>query len=178
MSGNPPQEHYQRFLRAFTTHEPAIRAFVRRLVPSRTDADDVLQEVAIVLWERFDDFQEQGDFRAWAYGIARMKALSRLRDLSRDRVVLAGDVIELIALSSLQEDLQLERERDMLERCFQKVPPNEQRLLAMAYETDARMQDVAAVSGRSVRGFYQWLYRMRSTLLECIRRELAKETLT
>jgi len=28
-------DHHNRFLRGFTAHEPAIRAFVRRLVPTR-----------------------------------------------------------------------------------------------------------------------------------------------
>ena len=175
MTDSQPPERYQRFLRLFTTHEPAIRAFVRKLVPSRTDADDVLQEVAIVLWERFDDFREDGSFRSWAYGIARLKALSRLRDMSRNRLVLAGDVIDMIAEKSLESDLQLEKQRDLLDQCFKKVPAKDQELLAMAYQANVEMQHVAAVSGRSLRGFYQWLYRMRSMLLECIRRELAKE---
>lgn len=172
------EDRYQKFLRAFTTHEPAIRAFVRRLVPSRTDADDVLQEVAIVLWERFDDFREEGDFRSWACGIARFKALSRLRDLSRDRLVLSTDVVEMIAANSLDSEPQLQRERHMLELCFQKVSPKDQELLAKAYETGSQIRDVAELSGRSVHGFYQWLYRMRQTLLDCIRRELARETLS
>jgi RNA polymerase sigma-70 factor (ECF subfamily) len=175
MSEPQSAERHQKFLRAFTTHEPAIRAFVRRLVPSRADADDVLQEVAIVLWEKFDDFREDGDFRAWACGIARFKVLSRLRDLSRDRIVLSTDVIEMIAASSLEDEFQLQRERDMLESCFKKVSPKEQELLAKAYDSDSKIQDVAAQSGRSVRGFYQWLYRMRQMLLDCIRRELAME---
>ncbi|MES2793353.1 MAG: sigma-70 family RNA polymerase sigma factor [Planctomycetota bacterium] len=175
MSEPQTEERHQKFLRAFTTHEPVIRAFVRRLVPSRTDADDVLQEVAIVLWEKFDDFREDGDFRAWACGIARFKVLSRLRDMSRDRVVLSTDVIEMIATSSFEDEFRLQRERDMLEFCFRKVSPKEQELLAKAYDADSKIQDVAALSGRSVRGFYQWLYRMRQMLLNCIERELARE---
>ena len=172
---SPADKRHQKFLRAFTLHEPAIRAFVRRLVPSRTDADDILQEVAIVLWEKFDEFREDGDFRAWAYGIARFKVLSRMRDLSRERVVLSSDVIELIATSSLEADSQLERERYLLESCFQKMNAKDQELLAKAYDSSSQIQDVAALSGRTIRGFYQWLYRMRQILLECIRRELAKE---
>lgn len=32
-------ENQHRFLRRFTAHEPALRAYVRRLVPTRADAD-------------------------------------------------------------------------------------------------------------------------------------------
>jgi len=171
-----PQQRHQQFLRAFTTHEPALRAFVRRLVPARADADDVLQEVAIVLWEKFDEFRAGGDFRAWACGIARFKALAWLRDRGRDRLVLAGDVVELIADESLRDEPRLERRRLALETCFEQVPPAERELLARAYQPSARIQDVAVASGRSVAGFYQWLYRMRRALLECVERALASAT--
>ena len=52
------------FLRLFTAHELAIRAHVRRLVPTRADADDVVQEVAVVLWQKFATFRHDADFRA------------------------------------------------------------------------------------------------------------------
>jgi hypothetical protein len=46
------QQHEQ-FLRRYAEHEPALRAFVRSLVPTREDAREVMQEVAVVLWRKF-----------------------------------------------------------------------------------------------------------------------------
>jgi RNA polymerase sigma-70 factor, ECF subfamily len=175
MSGGN-QDHHQQFLRAFTTHEPAVRAFVRRLVPTRADADDVLQEVAIVLWEKFDEFREGGDFKAWACGIARYKVLAWLRDKGRDRLVLSSEVVELIANDSLRDESYLHKQRIALEACLEKVPPAERDLLAQAYQADVKIQDIAESSGRSIGGFYQWLYRMRQMLLECIQRQIGQES--
>jgi len=166
---------HQRFLRLFTTHEPAIRAFVRGLVPSRTDADDILQEVAIVLWEKFDEFREGGDFKAWACGIARFKVLAWLRDRGRDRLVLDSDVVEVIAAQSLDQEPFLQQQREVLETCLKSVPAEERSLLARAYQPGAVIRDIAETSGRSVAGFYQWLYRMRQMLLDCVKRRLAPE---
>ncbi|WP_244952253.1 sigma-70 family RNA polymerase sigma factor [Roseimaritima ulvae] len=177
----PEPEHHERhrrFLRAFTSHEPAVRAFVRRLVPTRADADDVLQEVSIVLWEKFDEFRPDGDFRAWACGIARYKVLAWLRDKGRDRLVLNSEVVEMLANESLQAESHLEQQRLALESCFEKIPSEQRDLLAGAYRQNVKIQDVAARSGRSVGGFYQWLHRMRKLLLECIGRELAEEPLS
>ncbi|MHC2069854.1 sigma-70 family RNA polymerase sigma factor [Bremerella sp. T1] len=168
----------QRFVRIFTQHEPAVRAFVRRLVPSRTDADDILQEVAVVLWEKFDEFQPDRDFRAWACGIARYKVLSWLRDRGRAKLVLDSDVVELVAEESLRIDRHLEQQRTALEVCFEKVQPDQRSLLKDAYREGAKIQDIATNSGRSVSGFYQWLYRMRQMLLDCVKRELAQESIS
>ena len=81
-------------------HESSVRAYVRRLLPARADADDVMQRVALVLWDKFDQFREDGDFRKWAFGVARYEVLAWLRDHGRDRLVLAGDVAEMIASES------------------------------------------------------------------------------
>jgi RNA polymerase sigma-70 factor (ECF subfamily) len=175
MQQHRPDRHAE-FLRAFATHEPAVRAFARRLVPTRADADDVMQEVAVVLWEKFDEFRKDGDFKAWACGIARFKALSWIRDKSRDRLVLDSDVVELIATQSLSGECRLQQQREALESCLEKVSPEERGLIARAYQSDVKISEVAATSGRSVGGFYQWLYRMRQLLLECVKREIAPES--
>lgn len=44
----------QSFLRLFIAREPEIRGFVRSLVPTAADSNDVMQEAAIVLWQKFN----------------------------------------------------------------------------------------------------------------------------
>lgn len=174
MSPAETQRHI-RFLRSFTANEQAIRAYVRRMVPTRGDADDVMQETSVVLWEKFDSFRDDGDFRTWAFGVARFEVLAWLRDKGRDRLVLSEEVIARFADEAGDEEPRLERQREALEECLEKVAPDQRQLLMQAYSEEARIQDVAKQSGRTVPGFYQWLHRMRKLLLDCIRRDLAKE---
>ena len=75
----------------------------------------------------------------------------------------------------MKREPQLERQREALESCMQKVAPDQRDLLMQAYQPQARMQEVAQSSGRTVTGFYQWLHRMRRSLMDCIRRALAQE---
>jgi RNA polymerase sigma-70 factor (ECF subfamily) len=170
---NQPSRHVL-FLRSFTTNEATIRAYVRRLLPSRTDADDVMQGVALVLWDKFDQFREGSDFRSWAFGVARYEVLGWLRDHGRDRLVLAGDVIELIATEALEQETRFEQSRDALEKCLTKIGPRNRQLLLESYRPESKISDVAASSGRSTGAFYQWLHRMRRILLNCIEQELAR----
>lgn len=169
------QEQHQRFLRAFATHEPAIRAFIRRLLPSRADADDVLQEAAITLWEKFPECRKEADFRAWAFGVARYKVLSWLRDKRRDRLVLSEETVELLATETSRDEANLARQRAALERCAEKLEPQQRSLLFAAYQSEAKIVEIASKSGRTVAGFYQWLHRIRRQLLDCVRRELKQE---
>ncbi len=174
MSPDEASRH-RAFLRQFTANEAAIRAFVRRLVPARADADDIMQDVSVVLWEKFESFLEDGNFRAWAFGVARFEVLAWLRDKGRDRLVLSEKVVERFGEEAESAEPRLARQREALERCIVEVAPAQRDLLLRAYEPGARIADLARASRRSEPGFYQWLYRMRKLLLECIRRNLAKE---
>ena len=77
--------HHDQFLRLFAEHEPELRTFVRSLLPARGDAAEVMQEVAVVLWQKFAEFDPNRDFRRWAFGIARFEALAYRRDQAQDR---------------------------------------------------------------------------------------------
>lgn len=168
---NEENQHYH-FLEQFTAHEPAIRAYIRRLLPTRSDADDVLQETVVVLWQKFGEFDKNGEFRAWAFGIAKMKALSWYRDKGRDRICLGSDIVKLIADESLAHDTYLEKQRHALDTCTAKLPSDQRDILMKAYQPDSTIEKVATESGRTIKAFYQWLYRIRRMLLDCIKQEL------
>lgn len=162
------------FLRLFTAHELAIRAHVRRLVPTRVDADDVMQEVAVVLWQKFEVFRPDGDFRSWAFGVVRYEVLAWRRDKARDRLMLRGDLIELLAGEALEDESRLARQRDLLTKCLDSLDPRQRDLLLAAYQPTTTIQDVARDSGRTIGGFYQWIHRMKRLLLECVRERMKR----
>jgi RNA polymerase sigma factor (sigma-70 family) len=113
MDVQDPSFHEQ-FLTLFTANEPAIRAYVRRLVPTTYDAADVMQGVALVLWRKFRELDQPDDFRKWSFGVARYEALAWLRDKARDRLVLAEDVLHTVANESSQDEERLSAQRDAL----------------------------------------------------------------
>lgn len=170
---NTEPSRHALFLRSFVLHEASIRAYVRRLLPSRADADDVMQRVALILWDKFDQFREDGDFRKWSLGVARYEVLAWLRDRSRDRLVLAGDVAEMIAGESSDREPLLEQQRAALQSCLERLNPNHRQLLLESYRAKAKIHEIAATSGRSIGAFYQWLHRMRRVLLDCVQKEVA-----
>lgn len=137
-----------------------------------------MQEAVLVLWEKFGELREGGDFRAWAFGVARFKVLSWLRDKGRDRLTLSEEAVAQIADETADDEPRLARQRAALETCAEKLVPEQRSLLMAAYRSDVRIQEIAASSGRTIAGFYQWLHRMRRVLLECVQRELKREVLS
>ena len=74
------REQHDQFLRLFLEHEEALRLFVRSLLFNREESREVMQEVAIVLWRKFDASLDSLSFRRWAFGVARMEVLAFRRD--------------------------------------------------------------------------------------------------
>lgn len=166
------------FLRLFATNEPAVRAFVRSLVPTLADANDVMQEVALVLWRKFSEYDSNEDFRRWAFGVAKFKVLAWQRDRSRDRHVFGEDVTEVLASEAAERADQLADKREALRVCLEKLPAEQRELVNSAYANGSRIDDLASAMGRTAMTLYKKLHRIRLALVECTKRYLAREELS
>jgi len=67
-------ERHAGFLRYYAASEVALHTFVRSLVPTRQMASEVMQDVILVLWEKFEGAQ---DFQGWAFGVAKNVVMRR-----------------------------------------------------------------------------------------------------
>lgn len=172
---SPDDSRHELFLRLFTANEAALRGFVRALVPTRADANDVMQETAIVLWRKFGEFATGDDFRRWAFGVARMKVLSWRRDAARDRHVFGDETTALIAEETEARTDSLEAQREALHACIGKLPLEQRTLVDAAYAPGAIIEEVARGTGQTAMALYKKLHRIRMALVECTRRVLASE---
>lgn len=176
-----PRDEEQRhddFLRLFAVNEPALRAFVRSLIPRREDVAEVMQEVAVVLWRKFGDLSAPGDFRKWAFGVARLEALAWARDKARDRHVFDAELLATLADAAESSSQQLGAQREALEHCLGRLPEMRRQLVLSAYAPGTSIQQMAAQRGQTPMALYKLLHRIRLALVECTRRALAQEQYT
>ncbi len=169
------QEQAELISQLMAGHQQRLSGYIRTLVPQRADAEDVLQEVNLFIWRQGEEFQPGTNFAAWAYQIARNHVLSHRKRVSRSRLRFSDAVVEQLA-AEVTADADFAAPRlQALERCLQKLADNDQALVRLRYEPEATTQSVAKRSGRSIRGVYRSLNRIRTALLQCIQRTLARE---
>ena len=169
---------HDHFLRLFMEQEEALRVFVRSLLFTHDEVREVMQEVAVVLWRKFEPAMEAREFARWAFGVARMQALAFRRDCARDRHVFGDDVFELLAQAVTEHADGLEAERRALDVCLQKLPQKQRLLVEEAYAAGVKIDQLASRLGRSAMALYKTLHRIRLTLMDCTRRVLVSEELT
>lgn len=171
---SPPSEHerHAQFLRHYAKSEVALHTFVRSLVPTRQMASEVMQDVILVLWEKFD---AAADFQGWAFGVAKNVALRHLRRQSRDRHVFDDELVNQLADDAVALVPVHDGHREALEHCLDKLPAAQRDLVLTAYTKGTRMDELAARRGQTPMALYKLLHRIRQALLECVERTLAKE---
>lgn len=175
-SPEPPptvsNDSHRDFVRALARHEPAIRAFIRGAFPRPEDVDEVMQNVSLVAWEKFDQLRDVADFPKWATVIARYEILKHRRGLSRDRLVLSEELLDLIAAEAEDDHVGRENQLRSLEACLDELPAARRKLMLAAYTPGVSIRELARQAGKNENNFYQLLWRLRQVLADCIESRL------
>ena len=162
------------FVRLLMRHDRAIRAFLRSLLPTATDVDEVMQEVSVVAWRKFDELDDADNFRRWACIIARYEVLMHRRKKARDRFVLGEEIEQLIAEEGLEELSVREQQLAALEGCLDKLPAERRQLVMRIYAAEDPMKTIAGQIGKTPAALYKLVNRLRRELLQCVERTLAE----
>ena len=167
-----PDPH-EAFLRLWMQHEPELRAFVRSCCPNAQEVDDVMQEVSVAALRKFSKLDDHSAFGPWACLIARYELLTARRCYARDRLVLAEDIVQLLAEEGAQELPLRHRQLRALDYCIEKLPRKRRELALSAYGRDATIRELAARLKRTEGSLYQLLARIRKVLHRCMEQALA-----
>ena len=176
MSSATGDQRYDRFMALFIGSERAIRAYVRSLLLSSQDVDDVMQNIGLACWHKFDQFDQEGtilDFTRWCCVISRFEVLRFRRNRARDRLVLSENVIELIATHAEHRLEQSEAERLALNDCLDKLNEMDRRLLLSTHTKGDSISRIAAESNQKVRQLYSKVNSIRNQLSNCVRSKLS-----
>ncbi len=175
--GAPPSNaKVEQFAALLATCQRKVFLFVMGLLHHPADAEEVLQETNLVLWRKFDQYEQGTDFVAWACRIARFEVLKLREKKGRQERLFSSEFIEALAAEAENTLNQVDARREALAGCLQKLAERDRQLLMDRYRPGATTRSVAEALGRSVQGTRKSLHRIRTTLLECIQRTLAVAT--
>ena len=158
----------------FVRNENAIRAFIRALQPSLSDADDVLQETFLTVSRKASSFEIGTNFTAWACGIARLKVLENFRQTKRANVLSEKAIIALTEDVPSPESFK-EREQ-ALEKCIAKLPSKLRDLLWRRYSRRQSSDEMAEALGMTSNAVRVALSKSRVGLRDCINLQLKRTT--
>lgn len=161
-------DRHDEFMRLFLRHQSEMRAFIGSLIRDRHAREDVFQEVSLILWRQFEDYDPQRSFGAWARGITANKVLQTYDKTARTPVAFSPDAVKAIldAHDRVEQDDPIHA--DSLGRCIEMLPDKSKQLLTMRYEQALKLETIASRVKSTLHAVHMALSRIRTRLAECI----------
>ena len=166
-------DHDDEFLRRFVRHQQDLYAYILSLIPNIADAQDILQETAIALWTKAEEYRLDEAFMPWAARFAWFQVRKfRMYQARRGRhvIALSDDALAALAAERTEFEAVSADIAQNLQQCVEKLAAEDRLLLRQRYDLKASIRDVARESGIEPDHLYKRLGRIRQMLLDCVRR--------
>ena len=160
------------FITLLTRYQKKIYGIIRMLIPYRPHAEDVMQETALVMWQKKDDFVAGTDFAAWAIRIARFQVMKYCRKQKGSRLNFTDEALDKISLCQHDMASEVEERLRALDACLNKLKQEDRNLINLRYVQELKASGIAEKVNRSVDGIYKSFSRIHLTLYQCISRSL------
>jgi len=165
----------EEFVLLFTQHQRRLYLHILAQVASPFDAEEIMQDVNVVIWKKFHQFELGTNFWAWICRIANFEILRYRHKKKQKRQRFSDQFVELLAEETESTSDLMERRAQALSLCIGKLRPKDRNLIQQRYQPGENGKSLARSLGRPLNSVYQSLGRIRRSLLECIQRELASD---
>lgn len=163
------------FMQLYTANQHRVLGYLLTLTGDRNVAEDLLQETAVTLFTKFDEFEKGTDFAAWACQVAYWKVMNYRRSVARSKTFLSDELVERIAERAVEIGPTLDARRHALDSCLQRLDERDRSFLMARYQPDGSVAVAAQLAGRTTAAAYKALTRLRRALRDCVSLQLAGE---
>lgn len=125
--------------------------YIRRIVVSHEDAEDILQEVFIKVFRHLDHFRNESSLSTWIYKIATNECL-RFFNARKERVISAEEIQEeLIGKLKTSDYVDYENELAVkFQEAILSLPEKQRLVFNLRYYDELEYEEIARILGSKV----------------------------
>lgn len=165
----------EKMTRLWLSAEPSVRAFVAATVRTSADRDDVVQQIALTIARRFEEYDETRPFLAWTLWLAKSRIIDYYRSQSRQRMILGDDLMDRLAERLVEKQSEQRPKQRALAHCLEKLSSQSRSLIQLRYHDSLPIEQIATAMRSTPGSIRVTLFRIRNALADCIRQRLAQE---
>lgn len=165
----------EEFVRLLLLYQKRIYGFILAMVPNYADAEDLFQQVVMIMCRRFGEFEPGSSFLAWAFQIARYELNNIRKTHRRSRVHFSSETMEMLFEQTCRQISRMDQRIQWLQECLKRLEPSDRSLIYRRYEQGMKIKDIAAQMGRSVYSLYRGFTRIHLFLRQCVKTHLQAE---
>ena len=163
------------FVRLWTRHQAEVERYVYMMIPRAADAAEVLQDVSVRLWEKWEKYDQDRPFVPWAIKFAWLEVLKWRQKQAREKLIFSDDLLAQIHSVQEKEAPLMEARKKALASCMDRLSDQEKKWVNMRYGKHGAVKEEADRTGISLHKLYYALEKIRAQLLGCITRSIRRE---
>jgi RNA polymerase sigma-70 factor (ECF subfamily) len=169
------EQEQERFMRLWTSAQPAVVNYLHAMVRDPAMAKDLVQETAMVLFRRFGDYDGQRPFLAWALGVAKFQVLGLHRDGARSFITFDTELFEKFTEVWAETAPTASEHSAVLEICLERLSARPRQMVRWRYFEELSSEEIAVLLGTKGAAVRVALQRIREQLRVCIERQMGLE---
>ncbi len=166
------EDKNQHFMQLFLTSQRRLYSYVMTMVASPTDADDIVQDVASVMWKKFDEYEPGTDFTAWAIKIAKYKLYNYYRDKATHNKKFSQKGIEIIEKIESRQAGKEDARIEALKNCLNKLKQTDREILSLRYEEGQTLKKLSGRLDLNINTLYSKISKLHNMLLNCVKKSM------
>lgn len=166
------------FEQLFVDHAPFVWRALRRLGVHGDDAEDVCQEVFMIVHRRLATFEGRSSIQTWIYGICVRVAADYRKRAHRQHESPSEDLPELSGPANQHAELEDHQARALLDATVRTLDDDKRAVFVLFELEELPMAEVAVAVGCPLQTAYARLYAARQVVEVALRRATSGRRVT
>ncbi len=149
-------------------YQKRIYWHARQMLNDHLDADEVTQEVLIVMYKKLKTFNFKSSLYTWIYKIVTTRSLNQIRKKKLKRILSFEDAEEreLSAKVDIIEDISNKQKLEKVEKILQKIPPKQREVFIFRNYDELSYEEISEITGKSIGGLKANYFHALKKVLE------------
>ena len=126
----------------------------RRMLGNHLDADEVTQEVLIVMYNKLVTFNFDSTLFTWIYSVTNRRCLNYIKKRNVKRILSldSDDVIERKSDENIVENFENKEKLEKLDQLLDKIPAKQREVFILRNFEELSYEEISKITGKSVGG--------------------------
>jgi RNA polymerase sigma-70 factor, ECF subfamily len=161
------------FNRLINKYQQKIYWHARRMTGSHLDADEVVQEVLLVLYHKLKDFQFKSSLYTWIYRITSTRSINYLNKRKLKKFLYFDDInsVETGTKDDIIQDIDTKDKLKKLDQFLQKIPAKQREVFILRNVDGMSYEEISEITGKSVGGLKSNYFHAINKISEMMKNE-------
>lgn len=139
------------FNRLAVKYQDKIYWHARRMTGNHLDADEIVQEVLIVLYNKLKTFGFKSSLYTWIYTITNTRSINYLKKKNLRSFFSLDDISNSkFEQNDMIDDLESRQKVEKIEKALQKLPVKQREVFIMRNFDELSYEEIAQITGKNI----------------------------